>query len=265
MIQPFHALPEEVLEKILQNPAQALSHDIVMDAIDMSMAINRHLLIYGIEGLFKLETEDASWRLPPSRAAWIPAGTQVKATSIKPVRCISLFYKVNFASIDVQECRVFGVTTLIREMIKHSLKWSADRKPDDLSADRFFLTLLDLCQSALQTSDLFTLPKAKSRELKVALEYTDQNLAAPILLEDAAKAASMSARTLTRRLNAEIHMTWGQYLQQARMIKAMDCLANGMTVTETAFEAGYNNVGAFGTAFQKFVQLTPTQYRAQFV
>ena len=256
--------PREVMGSILKNPAQALSHELVMDAIDLSMELDRHLLLYGIEGLFKLETDEASWRLPPSRAAWIPAGTEVKATNIKPVRCLSLFFKTDFASIHIHECRIFGITALIREMIKHSLEWSIDRNPNDSQADRFFLTLLDLCHAEMQTSDLFTLPKGKSPESKVALEYTHQNLATPIRLEDAAKIASVSGRTLNRKLNSEIHMTWGQYLQQARMMKAMDCLAKGMTVTETSFDAGYTNIGAFSTAFQKYTELSPSQYKSQF-
>ena len=96
------------------------------------------------------------------------------------------------------------------------------------------------------------------------LEYTRANLAQPIRLEDAARNGAMSPRTLTRRLTKEIHMTWGQYLQAARMLRAMECLARGMQVTETAFEVGYSNMAAFSTAFREFTELTPSDYRAQF-
>jgi len=37
----------------------------------------------------------------------------------------------------------------------------------------------------------------------------------------------MSPRTLMRRLKTEVHMTWGQYLQRARMLRAMEHLARG--------------------------------------
>ena len=88
--------PEEVIENLLRNSAQAFSHDVVMDAIDISMNLERHLLVYGIEGLFQLDTDAATWRLPPSRVAWIPAGQLVRASTIKPVRCISVFYQQDF-------------------------------------------------------------------------------------------------------------------------------------------------------------------------
>ncbi|MEO1668566.1 MAG: AraC family transcriptional regulator [Chloroflexota bacterium] len=263
MESPF-PFPEEVIESLLKSPARAFSHDVVMDAIDVSMALDRHLLLYGISGLFQLDTEEATWRLPPSRAAWIPAGSLVTASTIKSVRCISILLTTDFAASPTAGCQIFSATLLIREMIKHSLRWSGDREPGDLSADRFFLTLMDLCHEQMQVSNLFTIPKAKSDEVEEILQFISDNLSADLNLEDAAKLVSVSPRTLRRHLQAEIHMTWGQYLKQSRMLKAMDYLAKGMTVTETALEVGYGNISAFSTAFSSFTDLTPTQYRSQF-
>jgi len=263
MESPF-PFPEEVIESLLKSPAKAFSHDVVMDALDVSMAIDRHLIVYGIEGLFQIDTDEATWRLPPSRVAWIPAGHHVKASTIRPVRAISIFVETKFAAFAPAECQVFSATLLIREMIKHSLRWSGDRKPDHLNADRFFLTLMDLCHEQMQISDLFTLPKARSPEIEKVLQYTAENLSTDLSLEDAANLIAVSPRTLTRHLQAEIHMTWGQYLKQSRMLKAMDYLAKGKTVTETALEVGYGNMSAFSTAFLAFTDLTPTQYQSQF-
>ncbi|MEM9488287.1 MAG: helix-turn-helix transcriptional regulator, partial [Myxococcota bacterium] len=130
--------------------------------------------------------------------------------------------------------------------------------------ERFFQTLLDLCRAQVREGSELALHKAQSLELKAVLQYTRANLAEPIRFEDAARKAAMSPRTLMRRLSLEIHMTWGQYLQHARMLRAMECLARGMQVTETAFEVGYTNMSAFSTAFRKFTDMTPTDYRAQF-
>lgn len=257
-------LPEEVIATLLQSPAAAFSHNVVMDAVDISMAIDRHLLVYGIEGLFQLDTDEATWRLPPSRVAWIPAGSPVIATTIKPVRCISIFLKTDYAVPPTTECQVFNATPLIREMMKHSLRWSSERSTDDSAADRFFLTLIDVCVEQMKTSDLFTLPKARSGEIQQVLQYTSDHLDSDLRLEDVAKLAAMSPRTLTRRLHAEIHMTWGQYLAQARLLRAMDYLAAGKTVTETALHVGYSNIGAFSTAFLNYTELTPTQYQSRF-
>lgn len=263
-MEPIYPFPEEVIKRLLQSPAQAFSHDVVMDAIDVSMAIDRHLLIYGIEGLFQIDTDIATWRLPPSRAAWIPAGRFGRASTIKMVRCISVFVEPSFVTSMPTENQVFNATLLIREMFKYSLRWTDERHPDDPSANRFFLTLMDLIRQEMQTSDLYALPKAQSDDMREVLAYTSSHLDTDIHLEDVAKLAAMSPRTLTRHLQAEIYMTWGQYLQQVRMLKAMDYLAEGKTVTITALEVGYSNMSAFSTAFLKYTELTPTQYQSQF-
>ncbi|HJK96007.1 MAG TPA: AraC family transcriptional regulator [Polyangiaceae bacterium LLY-WYZ-14_1] len=256
--------PPELVHALQHSRAQAFTHDVVMDAIDLSMAFERHVLLYGLEGLFLLETDEASWRLPPSRIAWVPAGTMVKATTIKEVRCTSLFFRPDFANDVSPVFRVFPGSPVIREMIKHARRWTVKTHEPDEEIERFFRTLLDLCRNALRTHRQLSLPKAQSEELAKALSYAQEHLGDPIRLEDAARAAAMSPRTLMRRLNVEIHMTFGQYLQQARMIRAMEHLARGMQVTETAFEVGYQSVPAFSTAFRKLTDMTPTEYRAQF-
>lgn len=257
-------LPEEVIHALQHSRAQAFCHEVVMDAIDLSMALDRHLLLYGLEGLFLLETDQALWRLPPSRAAWIPAGTMMTATTIKRVRCTSIFFRRDFATPLAGTPLIFGVNPVVREMISHSRQWTAETMFGDEELERFFRTLLDLCREQLQENQDLALPKASSPELANALTYTRAHLDQPIQLKDAARAAAMSPRTVMRKLNAEIHMTWGAYLQQARMIAAMECLARGMQVTETTFEVGYSNMAAFSTAFRRFTGMTPTEYQAKF-
>lgn len=257
-------LPPELLQALVHSRAQAFTHEIVMDAIDISMASERHLLMYGLEGLFLLETDEASWRLPPSRIAWVPAGTFVKATTIKQVRCTSIFFQPDFAHDVSAGFRVFSATPVIREMIKHARKWTVETREPDEEIERFFRTLLDLCRNEMGIKRQLALPKAQSEELVQVLAYTLEHLDEPLRLEDAARRAAMSPRTLMRRLNAEIHMTWGQYLLQARMIRAMEHLARGEQVTQTALHVGYNSLPAFSTAFRKLTDMTPTEYRAQF-
>ncbi len=257
-------LPDELVHALQHSSAAVFCHEIVMDAIDVSMAVDRHLLLYGLEGLFLLETDEASWRLPPSRAAWIPAGTYVKATTIKQVRCTSMFFEPGFSPTLAERIVAFNVTPLVREMVKHARRWDVHAEPDDAELERFSLTLLGLCHELVTENGQLSLPKAQSPELGRVLAYTRAHLAEPLRLEDAARSGAMSPRTLTRRLTTEIHMTWGQYLQAARMLQAMECLARGMQVTETAFEVGYTNMAAFSTAFRKFSDVTPSDYRSQF-
>jgi len=256
--------PEKVLQRLIENRVNAFSHRLVMDAVDLSLALNRHLLVYAMEGVFQIETETGSWRLPPSRAGWVPIGQVVETKTIKPVRCISIFFREDFITTDMNECIVFNAPTLIQELFKYTLRWNEDEPENDAMSDRFFLTLFDLCQEQMQIGSLYSLPKAKSEDLKYILGYTLEHLSDDIQLEQLAELISISKRTLTRRLNSEIHMTWGQYLGQARMMYAMDYLSQGMTVTETSFAVGFSNMSAFTTAFHRYAGMPPTHFQSQF-
>lgn len=262
------ALPGALITALQRSPAQVFCHEIVMDAIDLSIALDRHVLLYGLEGLFLLESDDAAWRLPPTRAAWIPAGTEMTATTIRQVKCTSLFSQPGFAQPLADDCRVFDASPVVREMIIYARRWSTDSDSIEQvygePIQRFFLTLLDLCREQLHTQYQLALPKARTNETKRALDYIRDHLSEAIRLEDVAEYAAMSPRTLQRRLDSEIHMTWRDFLRHARMVLAMEHLARGKQVTETAFDAGYTSVAAFSTAFHRFTGMTPTEYVSKF-
>lgn len=261
-------LPDELIVALQSSPAQVFCHEIVMDAIDLSMALDRHVLLYGLEGLFLLENDEAAWRLPPTRAAWIPAGTEMTATTIKQVRCTSLFFHPSFAQPLSAVCRIFDANPVLREMIIYARRWSTHsdtiQQVHGEQVERFFLTLLDLCREQLQPQYQLALPKARTDETKRALDFIREYLSEPIRLEDVAEYAAMSPRTLQRKLDSEIHMTWRDFLRHARMIRGMEYLARGNQVTETAFDAGYTSVAAFSTAFHRFTGMTPTEYMSKF-
>ena len=255
-------LPDELVDALQSSEAAAFTHDIVMDAIDVSMALDRHVMLYGLEGLFLLETDEASWRLPPSRAAWVPAGTHVKATTINRVRCAAVYLREDFAPALAPTLTVFEATPVVREMFKHTRAWTPQMETTP-ERERFLRTLVDLCREQIGPKSLFSLPKARSAELRGVLAYTRSKLAEPLRLDDVAKEAAMSPRTLMRRVKDEIGMTWGQYLHAARMIRAMEHLARGLQVTRTAYEVGYATPAAFTNAFRRYANIAPSAYREQ--
>jgi AraC-like DNA-binding protein len=55
-------------------------------------------------------------------------------------------------------------------------------------------------------------------------------------------------------------MTLGRWHQRARLVKALDELARGATVTATALDVGYATPSAFAAAFKKALGCTPSRY-----
>lgn len=245
------------------NPG-AFAINIDFKSIDLEWSFARHHLIYAASGMVCIETAAAIWRLPPSRAVWLHAGAVGQAYSATPVQGVSIFFGPDFDVPEPFHCRVFNVSPLAREMILHSLRWGPDRALANRAADRFFMTLADVCQELADQPDILYLPKARTPELQQILDHTVRHLDAALQFTELARLANVSERTLSRWFAQELHMTWRQYLQRARMIRAMDLLVTGHNVTTTAFEVGFQNPGAFSTAFQGFTSLTPSQYQKQF-
>jgi AraC family transcriptional regulator of adaptative response / DNA-3-methyladenine glycosylase II len=83
-----------------------------------------------------------------------------------------------------------------------------------------------------------------------------------------ADAAAMVARSGigTTKLNAlfrqHFHTTPAAFLARERVAAACDALADGRTVTDAAYAAGYESLSAFHLNFRRQTGLTPGEYRA---
>lgn len=221
-----------------------------------------HYLLYASSGTFRLEIDNLRWLLPPQRAAWVVAHTPLRLYANGPGTTSSVL----FAEADIPRpaftSRVFAVSTLAREMLIYATRWGPDRQDTDEQATSFFLSLATVCTELAAHPDEFWLPRAQSAELDQAIGYTLTHLAANPPFAEVAKAANVSERTLARRFNEETSMTWNQFRQRARMIRAMELLAKpDIKVIEIVYAVGYASVSAFNHAFRKFTGETPTAYR----
>jgi transcriptional regulator GlxA family with amidase domain len=112
------------------------------------------------------------------------------------------------------------------------------------------------------------MPVARSPVLGRVLELAAAELADPPKFEVLAKGVGLASRSLARRFQDELGMTWRECLRRLRMIRAIERLVDtdaSASVTEIAFEVGYQSLSAFNTAFREFTGMTPTDYRKSFV
>lgn len=78
-----------------------------------------------------------------------------------------------------------------------------------------------------------------------------------------AKEMNMSASSLYRRLKALTNSSTAEFIRTIRIKRAAQLLADqNKTITEIAYEVGFNDVKHFRTVFQKQFKSTPSEYRA---
>jgi len=223
-----------------------------------------HYLLYASAGTFHRDVAQTQWLLPPQRAAWVAAGVPIRIASRTPVTCCSVIYAPTVLPPPVATCRVFAVSALAREMIRYAMRWGADRGVHDTQAERYFQVLADVCQELAAQPDRFWLPRAQSRELQRALDYVLERLEEHLAFTSVARAVALSERTLARRFASELGMTWRQFTQRARMIRATELLIETATpVSAIAPAVGFASLSAFTNAFRQFAGATPRSFRQQ--
>ncbi len=227
----------------------------------------RHQLLYAVRGSMVLEVEGRRWTLPPQRGAIIAAGTAHRASSLAGISLRTAYVAPELLALAGVDARVFAASSLAREMLVASARWGPEDAARDAieerTRDAFFAALAGLALEWIEEERPFALPVARTPELRRALEWIDGNLETPTV-EAAARSAHVSERTLARRFEEELAMSFRAYVQAARMMRAMELLAApGATVTETALAVGFTSMGAFTTAFAERCGETPSAYRAR--
>jgi AraC-like DNA-binding protein len=145
-------------------------------------------------------------------------------------------------------------------MIVYTQIWPAEGEAGN--KERYFLEAIrllaiDWCK---QTIPLI-LPTTEHVLLEQVTVYIGENLLNPLRLDTVAKRYGFSGRTLLRLFKAELGMTFRAYIRIARIIRAIELLTDpNASVTEVAYEVGYNSLSSFSRAFQQLTGLRPRDY-----
>ena len=110
----------------------------------------------------------------------------------------------------------------------------------------------------------------KSKQLDLFEEYILQqrNFLDPLLsLEKSAEHLGVNKTYLSRILNQELNISFNDYINNLRVEEAKKILEQpefeNYTLSAIGLEAGFNSKSTFYTAFKKFTEMSPSDYRNQ--
>jgi AraC-like DNA-binding protein len=215
-----------------------------------------HQLLYACSGAMTVFAGQASWMIPPGKAVLIPAQCRHSIHMWGTVAMRSLYFlpTLEAPAFRSAECRVISITPLLRELILRVVELSAlDSRV--LNSNHLLNTLLDELDTAPVKPLLLPLP-ADTRALSVARDV----LADPArseTLDALSRHHGASRRTIERLFSDETGMSFGLWRQKARLLRSIQALAEGQSVTETALDSGYNSISAFIAAFKRTFGFTP--------
>jgi AraC-like DNA-binding protein len=225
--------------------------------------VDRHYLLCVSRGALRLEADGTVWSLPPARAALISAGHPVDITIPTPVVSASVLVDTAFAAAPAAPLAVFDLSPLARALLDECGAWGDADEALPAYAVTMFQALVAVTWTLATRPSPARMPAGRSPELRRALALTQERLADDPRVESIAADVGVAARTLARRFEDELGMTWRAALRRLRVLRAIELLAAGDgTVTTVAMQVGYSSLSAFQAAFREVTGQTPSAYRA---
>ena len=213
-------------------------------------------LMGSVRGLLSVEDSAASWAIPATHGIWIPPD------HLHALRCHGSFqgWLVRVAAPACANLptspRIISANGLLREAVSRAMRWSNVPR----TAEQHHLIMVVLDEIATLPHENLGIIMPQSPELLRVVTGILKDLNDCRSLEAWAQWGHTSVRTLSRRFPLETGFTFTQWRQQAKLLRALEMLAEGLSVTTIALELGYANVSAFIALFRRTFGVTPARY-----
>jgi AraC-like DNA-binding protein len=249
---------------IVPSPAFSFVRDFE-PAPPQALCVDRHYLLAASRGALRLEVDGTTWSLPPARAALIRAGVAIQVTIPQPVTTASVLFHTTFAPSPAAMLAVFDLTPLVRALITECSRWGDEDATLDGYAQAMFRALAEAAWELAKQPSPACMPAGRSPEVRRAIALTAERLTEDPRLVDIANEIGLASRSLARRFEQELGMTWRAALRRLRILRAIEQLAGtDRPVTQIAFDVGYASLSAFESAFSDLIGQSPSAYRTGF-
>jgi AraC-like DNA-binding protein len=214
-------------------------------------------LVYAIRGVMTVHVQSACWVVPAHRAVWVPAGTEHHIDMLGTVGMRTLYIAPPLCTGLPNACQTIDMPPLLRELVLETVRLGMLHREVPEQA-RLMAVIVDRL-ATIQAAPL-RLPLPEHARLRKLAETMQAKPTRAWSLQQAAKAAHVSTRTVERIFLSETELTFGRWSTRLRLLHALRLLAAGEPVTGVALAVGYQSVSAFIAAFKRELGVTPRHY-----
>ena len=235
-------------------------------------------LIRVLDGELTLTLDNRTFRLQNGDAAIVNSET-VHGASPKDCRYECIVFNLAFLKTGNAKCDAFIDDLLARNCFLYERPLSADTLTllhavfDEIGKDGSPFKVIGAFHSLLgqiqEKSEFIShLPPTSVRDekkvvkLKTVLKYIRENFAQSVTLEDMAAVAGFSEKYFCKFFKDMTGTTPINYLMAYRVERAArKLLGSDLSVTQIAFDCGFNDLSYFIKTFKTFKHTSPKEYR----
>jgi AraC-like DNA-binding protein len=214
-------------------------------------------LLHTLSGVIRVETSLGSWVIPPNKGMWIPAGILHSLHITGDVKVRTLFIDPLARADLPNTCVVVDISPLLKVLIVEATG-VPDERITGSRDDRIIELILDELRRLEGLS--FHVPSPQSNELIKLCQHLTERISHPWTTADVAQWFKVSERTVLRKFQQELGLTFVEWLRQKRLLYALESLAMGNSVLDTALAIGYESPSAFSAMFKSRLGVSPRDY-----
>lgn len=216
-----------------------------------------HIIVV-VSGAYWVRTSGGTWLVPEGLAVWIPPHFEHQVYSHGAVEARILFVDETYARNLPDTCGTVAPSALMIVLLERIIGEGNEYEPDGPQARLALVMLDELAQMSFASS---TLPLSAEPRVARVMQFLIDDPLSDADVETLARSAGASARTLARLFKAETGITLNQWRINLKLQEAIRRLVSGASVTDVAFEFGYNSASAFSHRFRSQLGVPPKTFQ----
>lgn len=213
----------------------------------------RGQLLFSGKGCIKLIAQQKLCVLPPRRLVWIPPQTTHQAIMHNVVDYRSIYLDCAKFTQLPSKLQIFQCNPLLDALLERIAF---------LPFDTPWLTGIYPHLSALLIHEILQAP-TETTQLKLPSDRRLQSISwqqLPLPLQEIATQIGASEKTITRLFSKETGLTYQQWRQQWRLLKAIELLSQDFALLDIALQLGFSNDSVLVNFFKQMTGQTPRHY-----
>ncbi len=212
--------------------------------------------VYAFSGVMEIALARHHYLAPPQYGIWLPPNVEHVGFNRHAATHCSLYLAPALCSVLPSIPCALTAGPLLRAILD---ELRLHPPTATVEYERLLQVLLD--QLACSPHAGSYLPTSSDPLLGPVLRALKADPGDPRSLPQLARMANTSERTLVRRCQRDLGMSFVEWRQRLKVIEALALLEKGQTVETIAFDLGYSSASAFISMFRRMMGATPVEYR----